>query len=144
MLRSLTNLVRATSLWVLLLPGIVYFAGAASNQAVKIANNDAFPVKENIVKLLGDAQDNPELMKLNGEMRLLDPDSLVMLDDIHCVMTDKTHLNWLADIFDSGANISSVGDYLLDLGTWLGTFCPFVWGALVIGKIRRSISDARV
>ena len=53
-------------------------------------------------------------------------DGTVMLDDVHCVMTHKTHLNALADIFDLGT-IYSIGDFGLILGGWLWSFAPFVF-----------------
>ena len=54
-------------------------------------------------------------------------DDVVMLDDVHCVMTSKTHLNLLADIFDMKDGIYSIGDFLLILGGWLLGFAPFVF-----------------
>lgn len=65
------------------------------------------------------------------------PDGTVMMDTTHCVMTDKTHLNLLADVLDFHDSLESVGDELLSLGAWLQTFCPFVWLALVCDRLRR-------
>ena len=47
------------------------------------------------------------------------PDGTLMTDETHCVMTSKTHLNWLADVFDFHQEIESVGDLLLGVGDWL-------------------------
>jgi hypothetical protein len=107
-------------LWILVLWLAPFFAGAASNQAVLLANHDTFPVMVNNTKLdeaLGDDRPTPK-----------DLAAPVMLDDIHCVMTDKTHLNFLADVFDYNGAIQSVGDLGLDFGAWFGTFAPFLWG----------------
>lgn len=120
---------RSTALWIILLPYLVYFFGAASNQLVLWANNDTFPVKVNLAKAQHMA---PDAIKL--------PDGTIMLDEVHCLMTPKTHLNILADNWDlNREGIWSIGDFLLDLGDWLGTFAPFVWGAIVVGKLRNAI-----
>jgi hypothetical protein len=117
---------RKTYLWILALPLALSLLGAASNQAVIIANHDTFPVRISEVKVaMLEAQE--------GATYTL-PDGKVMLDPVHCVMTDKTHLNALADNFDIGG-IESVGDMALDLGGWLWTFAPFVWGAAVVRKL---------
>ena len=109
-----------TFLWVLLSPYALITAGAASNQLVLIANHDKFPVMVNTTKL-------PKLADVEGA-----PDG--MLDDVHCVMTNKTHLNFLADIFDMHDAVYSIGDFALGAGEWLNIFCPFVWGALIVRK----------
>ena len=95
------------------------FTGAACNQLVLIANHDKFPVMLNEAKRVK-----------------LTPDANGQIDEVHCVMTSTTHLNFLADIFDFHDSISSAGDGLLELGEWLNTFCIFVWAALVIQKLR--------
>lgn len=118
------KLIREALLWILLLPFAVSFIGAASNQLVLIANHDKFPVMMNVVKTKEWA---PNAVKLD--------DGTIMLDDVHELASDKTHLNYLADIFDFKAHIYSIGDILLEFGNWLSTFCPFVWGALLINKV---------
>ena len=65
-------------------------------------------------------------------------DGVVYLDPTHIVMTNQTHLNLLADIFDSKDGIYSIGDGLLALGDWLSAFCVYVWIVLVVRKIWRS------
>lgn len=107
---------RVTMIWVLLLPYAVIFLGAASNQLVLIANNDKFPVMVN--------EALAAKVPANG-----------MLDEVHCVMTDKTHLNLLADIFDFHSETDSIGDLLIDFGGWMSAFMPFVWVALVTRKL---------
>lgn len=109
-----------TFLYILLAPTLIGFLGAASNQLVLIANHDTFPVLVNQVKL-----DHFQSDDLKGTQ---------MLDDVHCIMTSKTHLNFLADIFDFHDYIESIGDMLLGLSEWLGGFCVFVWAGLLIRK----------
>lgn len=103
----------STYLWILLLPAACNFVGAASNQLVLIANHDKFPVLMNEFAA--------------GRVMPFGHD-----DEGHVLMTHETHLNALADIFDFHSGWGSIGDLLIDLGRWLNTFCPFVWGALVL------------
>ena len=117
---------RSTALWILLLPILLNFTGAASNQLVLWANNDTFPVKVNLVKL----------MVFTGGDTITLPDGTVMMDPTHCVMTSKTHLNLLADNWDFHQSIESIGDLLIELGAWLWTFCPYLWAAAVVSKLR--------
>ena len=127
-----------TSLWILLLPITIFGLGVASNQAVLIANHDTFPVLINQHKIdernteiaaaiAAGAADVPLPIGKDG-----------MIDDVHCVMTNQTHLNALADVFDIGS-IYSVGDFLWYLGKWLAGFCPFIWGFAVIDKLRKTV-----
>jgi hypothetical protein len=81
-----------------MLPYAVAFLGAASNQLVLFANNDRFPVAMNIAKL---HKWVPE------EARVESNDGILMIDETHCLMTNKTHLNILADIFDFHEDIES-------------------------------------
>ena len=131
------NFLRKTALWILLLPVAIYGVGAASNQLVLIANHDTFPVLINQHKI--DAR-NAEIADAiadgaKGIPAPVGPDG--MIDDVHCVMTNHTHLNALADVFDIGG-IYSIGDFLLYLGQWLGAFCPFIWGYAVTDKLRKT------
>lgn len=135
---------RATALWILLLPIASNFIGAASNQLVLWANNDTFPVKINLAKMQimtdGEASINPDgTVTLKGGHVVILPDGTTMLDPVHCLMTSKTHLNLLADNWDFHDSIESVGDLLLDFGGWSWNFAPFVWGAIVIGRLRRAV-----
>jgi Family of unknown function (DUF5317) len=120
------SLFRVTSLWILCLPTLAFYIGASSNQLVLWANDNKFPVKVNPVhlkKFIGEK--TPEVLL----------DGTVMIDSTHCVMTSKTHLNLLADNWDFHDGIVSIGDEFVDLGTWLGAFCPFVWGFAVCRKL---------
>jgi hypothetical protein len=80
-------------IWILALPLIFTFVGAASNQIVLVANHDKFPVMV-----------NSRNVESHGGV-----DDEGMLDDIHCLMTDKTHLNYLADIFEFKTSIVGGG-----------------------------------
>jgi uncharacterized protein DUF5317 len=113
----------ATYLWILLLPVGFYALGTGSNQLVLIANHDKFPVLLNEATLAKH--------EANGDI-----DQYGMLDEVHCVMTSKTHLNFLADIFDVHVAWMSIGDFFLEIGDWLWSFSPFVWLVLVIRKLR--------
>lgn len=118
------NFLRVTFLWALLLPYVFIFAGAASNQLVIVANHGKFPVQTNAVHAkMWIAEDSPL------------PDG--MLDDVHCVMTDKTHLNLLADVIDLHSSVESVGDLSMELGQWLNTFAPFLYIGLATGELRK-------
>jgi hypothetical protein len=119
---------RSTALWILLLPQVVYFAGAASNQLVLFVNHDRFPVSMNAAKLI---------KWVPAEARVVSDDGIIMIDETHCLMTSKTHLNVLGDIFDFHEDIESIGDLLIDLGTWLSTFCKYMWLGIVLDRWRR-------
>lgn len=111
-------LLRATALWIILLPIVIGYAGNLSNQAVLLANGGKFPVSINAKRQNGWADDNG------------------YLDKVHVVMTSHTHLNALADILDyKSQGIMSVGDVLLDLSEWLFAFAPFVWGFEVTRRL---------
>jgi hypothetical protein len=114
---TMKRFLRVTMLWILLLPGALFFLGAASNQAVLIANHDKFPVLLN--------QQKTDKASADG---------YGLIDDTHCLMTRQTHLNALADIFDFKEAIYSIGDLMMELAGWL-SFLPFVWLALVINKL---------
>ena len=133
------NFLRKTALYILALPLLFILLGAASNQLVLNANDDTFPVRISAVKILkaeqGETRNFPDGSKLVGDILIL-PDGKLMLDYTHCVMTDKTHLNLLADIIDIG-NIESVGDLLLDLGFWSWGYAPLAWGVVVVTKLRK-------
>jgi hypothetical protein len=118
---------RKTALWILLSPIALQVVGAASNQLVLIANRDTFPVNVNAVKLKSHMEDEQPIVLVDGT---------VMIDDVHCIMSSKTHLNFLADEFDLG-NIYSVGDFGIVLGEYLWGFAPLVWGVVIFEKLRR-------
>ena len=139
-LMNLRKLFRSSLLWILLAPYGIFGLGVLSNQAVLWTNHDKFPVMLNARKLnkLLNQDEMADLEKILGIKpkapiaKTPDPDG--MLDDVHCQMTSKTHLNFLADVFDLGS-IYSIGDFTLYLGEWLMGFTPFVWGYAVIKKL---------
>lgn len=120
----LVTVLRVTMLWVLLLPYAVIGVGAASNQLVIIANHDKFPVLMN-----------------EAARAHFNPDANGLIDKEHCVMTDETHLNALADIFDFHDGWYSIGDELITLGEWLQGFCIYVWIVLVVNSLVRRRHD---
>ena len=117
-MQSIFKFFRVTMLWILLLPPVTFFLGAASNQLVLIANHDKFPV------MLNDRAYSQQ-------------DGYGMLDGIHCVMTPQTHLNFLADLIDTQDSHESIGDILIGAADWLYTFCFYVWVALVVKRLCR-------
>jgi len=106
--------IRSTMIWLPLLPIAFILLGAASNQLVLIANHGAFPV------LMNDAQ---QLMAEDS----VKIGSVIMLDEVHCVMSSQSHLRFLADIFNLGSAIFSIGDLLLYFGRFLSAFCLPIW-----------------
>lgn len=135
---------RKTALWILLAPWVITGVGITSNQAVLWANQDKFPVKWNDYKVnayalslreAANSQFPVVALKAQFDLEALEEEGFI--DDTHCLMTDQTHLNWLADVWDFHDETDSIGDILLDLGGWLAAFSPFVWGAVVIGKLKK-------
>ena len=120
---------KRTSLYILAIPMLFTFLGAASNQLVLVANHDSFPVMLNDKKLRDMTKTDEGQFKVQflAPTPAYEANDAVMIDDVHCVMTSKTHLNALADIFDMHDAIYSIGDFLLMLGEWLWAFCPFVF-----------------
>lgn len=112
---------RKTMLWLVLLPTVLSFAGAASNQLVLYANNDKFPVMVNQRHLNSFVEGGA--------------DAEGMMDDVHCVMTHQTHLNFLADIFDFHHSIQSIGDLLMHRSDEYGVFAYVIWATLACKKL---------
>jgi len=127
---------RKTYLYLLAVPLLFTFLGAASNQIVLIANHDTFPVLVNDFKLQKmSAPEVKEFADIFQPAPARKEDNAVMFDDVHCNMTSKTHLNALADIFDLKEAIYSIGDFSLMLGDWLWAFAPMVFLFTVIRKL---------
>jgi hypothetical protein len=130
-------------LWVLLAPWTIAGLGAASNQLVLIANHDKFPVMINayrLEKMMTPKENTFESLitsafgKPNPAYEISPLVTYGMIDEVHCVMTTQTHLNFLADVFDLKDSIYSIGDFGLMLGEYLQTFCPYVFLALILKK----------
>lgn len=111
-------ILRSTALWIILIPIVFGYVGTLSNQAVLLANGGKFPVS------------------INTRRQVDNVDEAGYLDKVHIVMTSKTHLNALADIFDfKQEGIESVGDLFIELSFWLWTFAPYVWGFEVTRRL---------
>jgi hypothetical protein len=131
---------RKTALWILLAPAVIWGCGFAANQAVLIANHGTFPVEVNTLKEKVFVAKATATWEDEADDLGIDPTLPAgMIDDTHCIMTSKTHLNFLADVFDlKGDGIYSAGDFLLMLGDWLLGFAPFVWVFAVVQKLRNT------
>lgn len=91
--------IRRWVLFLVLFPYACFLMGATSNSLVQWANNGMFPV----------------MLSLEKEAKAA-PDVNGVVDDFHCVMTSKTHLNLLADVFDfKSEGIISIGDILISI-----------------------------
>ena len=136
-------------------PFLSLVLGVASNQAVLIANHDKFPVLVNEEKLhshfcapadasndlaadIVKALTGKDLPKVAAKSMTPDPYTCSnggeFLDDTHIIMTKKTHLNALADVFDLKDAIYSIGDFLIMLGEWIFSWAPLAWLVLVLRK----------
>ena len=130
---------RVSRLWILALPFVLTFLGAGLNQLVLIANGDKFPVMINQKKLdkltSDDDNDDSNFVPTSHLIEAVPADG--MLDDVHCVMTKNTHLNFLADYLDFKVAIFSPGDLILMLSDYIEPYTPFLWAVLVIGALVR-------
>lgn len=100
-------------LYILLAPFAITMTGAGMNQVVLYANGGKFPVMMN------------ERIAHRQEIQY------GLMDDIHCLMTDRTHLNFLADYINLHVVIMSPGDVLIELGEMIAAYSLVVWGTLV-------------
>src|SRR5579872_966911 len=135
---------RKTLLWMVLIPYAFTWGGTLSNQAVLWANNDTFPVRINLVKLMEWSDGGKGIKVIPPDFDPAHPDGAVMLDNIHCLMTNKTHLNWLADNFDFHQSIESIGDLLIDLGQFSGQYMPILWFGFAVARLRRMKEEQEV
>jgi hypothetical protein len=130
---------RKTALWIIAVPLLCFFLGAASNQAVLVANHDKFPVMWN------DAKVNLYRLEATQAAEAGNEDAQIALallehgylDDTHCLMTKRTRLNALADWIDLKSATYSPGDLLVELGETGMEYAPFIWAALVIGRLNK-------
>jgi len=129
-------------LYILAFPLLLIFTGAAMNQAVIAANHDKFPVMLNEHRAAKFIQNHKEcfLGLVCVDVPASDDG---MLDEVHCLMTPSTHLNFLADWIDLHHGMYSPGDLLLMLGDYLLDYAPLVWALLMIqlaltGNLRNS------
>ena len=130
--KVMLKFLRRSALYIFAIPLLVYFFGAALNQIVINANHDTFPVLVNEAKL--------KTYFTNAEGNVSQPvvlsDGTVMLDEVHCVMTDRTHLNFLADVFDIKTGVYSIGDIFIAVGQSGMDYIPYVWGLVLYTKQR--------
>ena len=130
---------KRTSLYILAIPVLFMFLGAASNQLVLIENHDTFPVMVNDRKLAAMADHDKQSVETKFKPTPAEKqDDTVYLDDVHVEMTSHTHLNFLADIFDMKDAIYSIGDFMLILGDWLGSFTFAIFVFDVVRKLRKA------
>jgi hypothetical protein len=143
--------------WYLIaIPLLLTLIGAASNQAVLIANGDKFPVLVNdekltsmcapsdasnalaaaIAKALGNAKPSHVVPKPTVKLSAPDYNSCSnggeFIDDTHTIMTGQSRLKPLADIFDMKQAIYSVGDFFLIASDWMWDWAVLAWLVLVI------------
>jgi len=138
------SFLRKTCLYILLIPGAIWGLGFASNQAVLMANHDRFPVMWSEYKAAKYDK------KLHDELKNKDRDVVEearlaiwafeekgFLDDEHCLLTTKTHLNYLSDVISLQDTTYSIGDIMLYLGDWLWDFAPYIYVFATVYKLRR-------
>ena len=143
---------RKTSLYLLVAPWAILGLGCLSNQVVLKANHDKFPVMWNSYKkaqydlmlhqalakaqdVKGDDVDSEVVTQIEFDIYAFE--NAGMLDDTHCVMTDETHFNFLADWIDLKTATYSIGDGLIELGEWLMIFSPFLFVFDVVKKLQK-------
>lgn len=128
--------------WQLLaIPVLLFGLGAGSNQIVLVANHGTFPVmvnKVDIVKMCHDASDVPPV--LQGIACTTDGKGGEYLDPVHVIMTPESRLKPLADIFNLGDGIYSIGDFLLMLSFGMVPFAPIAWLVLTLRRLASLIS----
>lgn len=116
--------------WLILAPVLLTILGAASNQAVLIANHGKFPVmlnekQESVLeekhekeaaaeeKPKADANENVKGFRIsNTSIGTDEIKNGQFLDNVHSVMGPNSRLKALADVFNL-RNIYSVGDFLI-------------------------------
>lgn len=136
--------IRATYLWIFLLPVGLYVAGIGCNQAVLVANQDRFPVMWNTYKAVKLDQDiikatqskDPDKAE-DARFDLIALEEYGYLDDTHILMSDKTKLNFLADWIDFRLATYSPGDMMIFASESLWDYFPFLWAVLICLKVYR-------
>ena len=143
------SFLRRTSLYLLAIPMLTLGLGIASNQAVLVKNHDQFPVRWNgyksnhYVKGLEKAAkktDKKGKPTEEAEQAAFDLEAFQQegfLDNTHVLMSSKTHLNWMADIFALGDTTYSLGDALLYFGEYLTGFMFPVFIFDVVRKLQK-------
>lgn len=136
-MKFLSNLRKFPYLWLIAVPVLSIFLGAASNQVVLVANHGKFPVMINdafyakFCTIPPDA--DPELIAMIPPIACLKGGQ--MIDEVHSIMGPNSHLKLLSDIFPLGDAIYSVGDGLINFGSWMLTFSPIAWLFLTMRRL---------
>jgi Family of unknown function (DUF5317) len=102
-----------------------------------------FPVVPFLVSLLGFGLNQLADWSNGGRMPVLFPRGVACVipdgDVIHQCMTSASHLKILCDIFISDGGISSLGDLVIDFGSYLVTPCIIIFVALLVYKAWRKL-----
>ena len=149
------NPLKRVPYWYLIaIPLLLTFMGAASNQAVLIANGDTFPVMVNPVAKAAHCR-STEMADIIKAITQVAPPTIVekpkalraqpapiacgaggeYLDDVHVVMNSQSRLKFMADVFDMHDGIYSIGDFALILGDWIWSWSVFAWLVLAVRKL---------
>lgn len=135
------KILRKFPYWYLIaIPVLMFVLGAASNQAVLIANHGKFPVMMNEAEVSlacappSEDKESQKFSIFNSSVPSCTKGGQ-FLDRTHSIMGPNSHLKALADIFDLGEAVFSLGDFSIMLGTFLLKFTPLAWLFLTIRKL---------
>jgi len=146
------KILRRVPYWYLVaIPILLVLLGAASNQAVLVANWGKFPVMVNEFQTaeMRDVQkracspqeQREEFSSFDTEVSpacTALKDNGQFVDEIHSFMGHNSRLKFLADYINLKDKIASPGDLLIALGSWLWSFTPIMWLGLVLRKFLAS------
>jgi hypothetical protein len=128
------KILRKFPYWYLIaVPALLFGLGVVSNQSVLVANHGKFPVMlsqgmyyKYCTPQSEEDEDAPSISCIKGGE---------MIDETHSVMGPNSHLKVLSDIIPIGSTIYSIGDGLLELGSWLLSYTLIAWLFLTIRKL---------
>ena len=133
--------------YLLAVPVLALCLGHISNQAVMLANHEAFPVMVNAKdeKLIHDRQVQERLAEIfvaisaGSQGPFVDPRIPQALDNYidrqHVVMDGSSHLKLLADWIDWGEGVYSPGDVLILTGLYTLPSGLFGWIVLLLRRL---------
>lgn len=142
-MKTMFSFLRKTALWIALLPFVAGFTGAAANQAVSAANHGRFPVLWNDyviaqyalkIEVATHSKDQAQALQAKFDQVALQNG---FLDDEHVLMTNDTHLNFLADWISLGSYTYSLGDGLLAIAEQSWKYMLLLWSFVAINKLRK-------
>jgi hypothetical protein len=118
-------------------PLLLMFMGVCSNQLVLISNGGKFPVMVNEKQRIEHQQSTEVDI---GDLHVVVPvaekqESQFLGDDVHSIMGKNSHLKALADIFNIGEGVASIGDFLILAGEKMWAFAPVIWLTLITRKL---------